>query len=73
MFPNCFVYSANGMFSPINGIATPHVSTFEPQVHRHAFRAAPRSDIKNRPAPRVEEQDENETQNMYPTNKNEKE
>ena len=54
MFRDCFIYSANGMFSPINGIATPHVSTFEPQVHRPAFRAAHRADIKNRPAPRVD-------------------
>lgn len=50
MFPNCFVYSANGMFSPINGIR--HAS-------RPASRAAPRADIKkNRPALRVEGQDE---------------
>ena len=73
MFPNCFIYSANGMFSPINGIATPNVSTFEPNAPRPAYRAAPRADIKNRPAQRVEWQDENETPHMYPTNKNEKE
>lgn len=40
MFPNCFVYSANGMFSPINGIR--HAS-------RPASRAAPRADIKIAP------------------------
>ena len=51
MFPNCFVYSANGMFSPINGISTPTVSTFKPQSHRPASRAANRADIKKSPRP----------------------
>ena len=73
MFPNCFIYSANGMFSPINGIAPPPFSTSESHAHRPASRAAHRADIKNRPAPRVEGQDENETHHMYQTNKNEKE
>ena len=73
MFPNCFVYSANGMFSPINGIATPTVSTFKPQSHRPASRAAHRADIKIAP-PHVERgRTRNETPHMYPTNKNEKE
>ena len=51
MFPNCFIYSANGMFSPINGIAPPPVSTFESHAHRPASRAAPRADIKKSPRP----------------------
>lgn len=73
MFPNCFIYSANGMFSPINGIAPPPVSTFESHAHRPAYRADHRADIKNRPAQRVEWQDENETPHIYTTNENEKE
>lgn len=39
MFPNCFVYSANGMFSPMNGVLSP----------RPASRAEQRADIKIAP------------------------
>lgn len=74
MFPNCFIYSANGMFSPINGIDPPHVSTFESHANRPAYRAAHRADIKNRPASRVEWQDEKrDAAYIYTTNENDKE
>lgn len=37
MFPNCFVYSANGMFSPINGIRSAS------RLAARAERSSPRS------------------------------
>lgn len=64
MFPNCFIYSANGMFSPINGIRP---------APRPASRAEQRADIKNRPAPHDEGRGENETHQICPIIENEKE
>lgn len=61
MFPDCFVYSANGIFSPMNGIRSVSRPAIEPHAPtpRRTRRTTRR--YKNRPAPHDEGQGENET------------